>query len=103
MESLLLLSSNGHSTREQELNQNLICAETPFELFFTANEQINPAILLAEELMRKDIAAILDFDDLEEATEILAVAKDEIEQVEAQLTAISQTPGRAGNLIPLGF
>ena len=56
MENSSLQSSNGRSTKERKNNL------TPFEFLCAAKEQINPAILLAEELMRKDIAEILDFE-----------------------------------------
>ena len=67
------------------------------------SEQINPAILLAEELMRKDLAEILDFDDLARAEKTLADSKREIEAVASGFEALIKTPGRASEQIPIGF
>ena len=73
------------------------------EILSAQEERINPAILLAEELMRKDIAEILDYDDLELAEITLAEAKDEINRVAAQFEAASKTPATASEQIPIGF
>ena len=77
--------------------------ETPFDFLCHEPERINPAILLAEELMRKDIAAILNFDDFADAEEILEVSRQEIEMVENQFNALTKTPGTASSQIPYGF
>lgn len=77
--------------------------ESPFEILCAQAEQINPAILLAEELMRKDIAELLDFDDLARAEETLEISKYEINQVTAQFEALTNTPAMASNQIPVGF
>jgi len=67
------------------------------------SEQINPAILLAEELMRKDLAEILDFDDLARAKKTLADSKREIEAVASGFEALVKTPAMASEHIPIGF
>jgi len=67
------------------------------------SEQINPAILLAEELMRKDIAEILDFDDLARAEKTLADSRREIEAVASGFEALIKTPATASEHIPIGF
>jgi hypothetical protein len=97
MENLSLQSSNGRSTKAREKNQ------TPFEILCAADEQINPAILLAEELMRKDIAEILDFDDLARAEKTLELSRREIESVAGGFEALAKTPALASAQIPIGF
>lgn len=67
------------------------------------SEQINPAILLAEELMRKDLAEIFDFEDLARAEKTLVGAKREIEAVANGFEALTKTPGAASEQIPIGF
>ena len=101
MDSLSFQSSNGRSTKAHQIeNTNL---STPFELLCSESEQINPAILLAEELMRKDIAEILDTGDLARAEKTLADSKREIEAVASGFEALINTPGTASEQIPIGF
>lgn len=97
MENLSLQSSNGRSTKELQEHQ------TPFESLCAADEQINPAILLAEELMRKEIAEILDFNDLARAEQTLALSRREIESVASGFEALTKTPALASEQIPIGF
>ena len=77
--------------------------ETPFEFLCCESEQINPAILLAEDLMRKDLSEILNFNDLADAEEILEISRQEIETVNNQFIALTKTPGTPGSRIPGGF
>src|SRR5215204_1028668 len=79
MDSLSFRSLNGRSTKARPVKEQTL--KTPFEFLCGESEQINPAILLAEELMRKDLAEILDFDDLARAEKTLADSKREIEAV----------------------
>jgi hypothetical protein len=97
MENSLLQSSNGRNTKARKTNQ------TPFEFLCAADEQINPAILLAEELMRKDIAEILDFDDLARAQATLELSRREIESVAGGFEALALTTALASAQIPIGF
>jgi hypothetical protein len=97
MENSLLQSSNGRSTKAFE--EYL----TPFDCLCAADERINPAIILAEELMRKDIAEILDFDDLARAEKTLAFSRREIECVAGGFEALVKTPALASEQIPIGF
>ena len=84
--NLSLQSSNGCSTKAREKNQTL------FEILYAADEQINPAILLAEELMRKDLSEILDTDDLARAEKTLELSSREIENVAKGFEALTKTP-----------
>ena len=59
---------------------------------------------MAEELMRKDIAEVLDFDDLARAEKTLAVSRREIEAVASGFEALIKTPAvAASEHIPIGF
>ena len=58
---------------------------------------------MAEELMRKDIAEILDFDDLARAEKTLAVSRREIEAIASGFEALINTPATASEHIPIGF
>ncbi len=68
-----------------------------------AGEQVNPAIILAEELMRKDKTFGMDYADIEQAEKTLLLARDEIEKVERHFAQIVKTPPQPGGLIPAGF
>ncbi|MCY7376659.1 MAG: hypothetical protein LH472_11925 [Pyrinomonadaceae bacterium] len=77
--------------------------QSPFEMLCEAGEQVNPAIILAEELMRKDINGGMDYADIEQAEKTLLLARDEIEKVERHFAQIGKTPPQPGGLIPAGF
>ena len=76
---------------------------TPFEILCGEPEQINPAILLAEELMRKVMADVLDFADIERAEKTLRFSRYEISRIEMQFSALVGSKPTASSLIPDGF
>jgi hypothetical protein len=76
---------------------------TPFEFLCGESERINPAIILAEELMRKDLAEILDFEDLARAQNTLADSLREIEAAARAFEALAKTPATASERNPIGF
>lgn len=78
-------------------------SETPFEILCAADEQINPAIILAEELMRKSMAEVFDFAEIERAEKVLTCARAEISKTETHFTALVKTHSTPANSIPLGF
>lgn len=91
------------STRAKKRKSGIISGSSPFEILCASPEQINPALLLAEELMRKGIADVLDFDDLQKAEETLAFSRDEIKRVETQFNYLVKTPPAPSLIIPVGF
>jgi len=103
MENFTLQSSNERSTKVDSEQASDVCLETPFEVLCAADEQINPAILLAEELMLKGMAEAFDFTEIERAEEILSLSRAEISRIENQFAALVQTPPAPASLIPLGF
>lgn len=76
---------------------------TPFEILCEQDEQINPAILLAEELMRKDLSEVFDLADIESARETLFFSNLEIERVESHFKALVKTKPKLGAVVPIGF
>lgn len=77
---------------------------TPFEMFILEEEQINPAIILAEELMRKGLEDGFCFDDVERAQATLDASRREIETVSRQFEAIVKSPASPTlATIPKGF
>ncbi len=103
MDSFTLQSSNERSTKARQKRKSEVRIESPFEILCAANEQINPAILLAEELMLKGMAEAFDFAEIERAEEVLNSSREEISRIENQFTALVKTPPVAAHSIPIGF
>lgn len=99
----MLQSSKKHSTKAGNSRNADICGMTPFEILCGEPERVNPAILLAEELMRKGIDDVLDFADIERAEETLTKSRYEISRVETQFSALVGSKSTASLLIPIGF
>ncbi len=78
-------------------------AATPLEILCGEVEQINPAILLAEELMRKGAAELLSTEEVELAESVLDYSRQEIENVQRQLSALIDIPPSPSAYIPIGF
>lgn len=96
-------SSKKRSTKARNGEKRRVNAASPFEVLCEADERINPAIILAEELMRKDVYFALEFDDLERAEQTLAASRFEIERVESQFSALVKSTPAASQEIPIGF
>lgn len=77
--------------------------ESPLKILADETEQINPAILLAEALMRRDAADLLSAEDIDRAEETLQVGRMEIETVERHLSAFVRSPASPSLNIPTGF
>jgi hypothetical protein len=76
---------------------------SPLEILCSEAEQINPAILLADELMRKDASELLSTEDMELAQTVVTHGRHEIENVQRQLAALISTPASSSAYIPVGF
>ena len=87
-----LQSSKKHSTKARKSQETESGNPTPFEILCSEPERINPAILLAEELMRKGIADVLDFADLERAEETLKIRKQMCEELVFEIEKITFEP-----------
>ena len=77
--------------------------ESPLELLRAENEQVNPAIILAERLMRREAAELLTVEEVAEAESILTIGTQEIEAVESHLKSLIKTPPTAIDYIPIAF
>lgn len=77
--------------------------DTPLKLLQAENEQINPAIILAERLMRRDAAELLSVEEVNDAENVLAIGSQEIEAIESHLKAFRRTPPTAVDYVPVGF
>jgi len=78
-------------------------AQTPFEILSGEPEEVNPAIILAEELMRRDVLASLEFDNMETIIETLSHSRAEIGRIEGHFAALIKTPGATSSVVPVGF
>lgn len=77
--------------------------ESSLGLLRTENEQINPAIILAERLMRREAAELLTVEEVEEAESVLALGTQEIEAIELHRKAFQKSPASAMDYVPIGF
>ena len=77
--------------------------ESPVELLRAENEQINPAIILAERLIRREAAELLSVEEVNEAENILAIGTQEIEAIESHQKAFQKSPPSSIDYLPIGF
>lgn len=77
--------------------------DSPLDLLRAENDQINPAIILADRLMRRDAEKLLTVDEVAEAEAVLAIGTQEIEAIEFHHKAFIKTPASAIDYIPIGF
>lgn len=77
--------------------------ESPLELLRAENEQINPAIILAERLIRREAAELLSVEEVNEAENILAIGTQEIEAIESHQKAFQKSPPSSIDYLPIGF
>lgn len=78
-------------------------AHTPFEILASEPETINPAIILAEELMRRNVAELLNAEEIRNAENVLEFGTQEIKTIDLHKAAFLKcTPTSAAN-IPHGF
>jgi hypothetical protein len=76
---------------------------SPLELLIDEVEQINPAILLAEEFMRRNAADLLSSEDITRAEAILNEGRSEIETIRRQIVAFERSSPSPSIHTPTGF
>jgi hypothetical protein len=76
---------------------------SPLELLIDEVEQINPAILLAEEFMRRDAADLLSAEEITRADEILYIGRTEIDVIKRQIAALARSIPSPSVRLPIGF
>ena len=77
--------------------------DSPIDILRAEPERINPAIILADRLMRRDAEELLTVEDVAEAEHVLAIGTQEIEAIESHRKAFLKTPASAIDYIPVGF
>lgn len=77
--------------------------ESPLEILISETEKVNPAILLAEEFMRRDSADLLSTDDIHRAEETLDLGRSEIETIRRQIAAFERSAASPSVGLPIGF
>lgn len=76
---------------------------SPLELLIDEVEQINPAILLAEEFMRRNAEELLSAEDINRAEEILHIGRTEIDVIKRQIAALVRSSASPSASLPIGF
>lgn len=77
--------------------------ESPFEILLRETEQINPAIILADELMRRDASALLSVAEVKQAEKLLELGAREIETIDGHRKAFLKAPPTPYGYVPSGF
>ncbi len=77
--------------------------DSPLGVLRDERERINPAIILADRLMRWDAEELLTVEEVTEAENVLAIGTQEIEAIESYRKAFLKTPASAIDYIPIGF
>ncbi len=75
----------------------------PLSVLAREPEQLNPAILLADELMRRDAAELLSIDDVANAEKVLEIGAGEIETIDSHRKAFLKSPATPIQYVPCGF
>lgn len=81
----------------------MLADDSPLDLLRAEDEQVNPAIILADRLMRRDAEQLLTVEEVTEAEKVLAIGTQEIEAIEFHCKAFLKTPASAIDYVPLGF
>lgn len=76
---------------------------TPLEQLIDEVQQINPAVLLAEEFMRRDAADLLNAEEINRAEEVLHIGRTEIELINRQIAAFVRSSASPSARLPIGF
>jgi hypothetical protein len=76
---------------------------SPLAILIGETEQINPAILLAEEFMRRDAADLMSAEDINRTEEVLAIGRREIDTIRRQEAAFARSAATSSTALPVGF
>lgn len=77
--------------------------ETPIDNLRSEPEKLNPAIIMADELMRRDASELLTPEEIGRAEEVLRIGASEIEVIERHLAAFARSKPLPSTQIPGGF
>lgn len=73
------------------------------EILLGEMEQLNPAIILADELMRRDPSELLSIAEVAKAERVLEIGSREIETIDGHRKAFLKTPPSPIRYLPHGF
>lgn len=77
--------------------------DSSLEILIAEPERINPAILLAEEFMRRDAEELLSAEDINRAEEVLHIGRAEIDIINRQISALVRSSASPSARLPIGF
>jgi len=77
--------------------------QTAFEILASEPETINPAIILAEELMRRNVAELLSAEEVRNAENVLEHGTEEIKTIDLHKAAFLKCTRTSAASIPPGF
>lgn len=77
--------------------------ESPLKVLLGEKEQLNPAIILADELMRRDAAESLTVVEIANAEKVLETGAREIEKIDGHRKAFLKSPATPIRYVPCGF
>lgn len=75
----------------------------PLSLLAHEPEQVNPAIILADELMRRDAAELLSVEEVANAEKVLEIGAAEIEAIDRHRGAFVKCASSPCGYVPRGF
>lgn len=78
-------------------------SQSPLEILLGETEQLNPAIILADELMRRDAAELLSVEEIAKAEGTLEIGAREIETIDGHRKAFLKSPPTPIRYVPCGF
>ncbi|MGD9560842.1 MAG: hypothetical protein AB7F88_00560 [Pyrinomonadaceae bacterium] len=76
---------------------------SPLDILIGESEQINPAILLAEELMRRKPGDLLSAEDIKRSESTLEEGEREIETIRRHIGAFERASPSPCRDLPIGF
>jgi len=77
--------------------------DLPLEILRAEHEEINPAIILADNLMRRSAERLLTVEEIQEAEDTLIVGAQEVEAIESHRKAFLKTLSSSVDYVPFGF
>lgn len=77
--------------------------DNPLSMLDCEIEQLNPAIILADELMRRDASELLSVEEVARAEEVLEIGSREIEAIDCHRNAFLKCRPTPLEHVPCGF
>lgn len=77
--------------------------DVPLAILIKEPQQLNPAIILAEELMRRDAAELLSVEEVAAAEKVLEIGASEIQAIEHHKAAFLKSRATSAIYVTHGF